>query len=102
MLTPNPGAEAPETFGYAGDYEIVARFLNVMDAHIVRSCLEAAGVPAIVADAHTVQTNSLWAPALGGVRILVPSGFVAEAREVIDAFNNGEFALQNEDKETWL
>ena len=85
--------ESPE---YDGDFEAVARFLNPTDAHIVCSCLEAAGVPAIVADANLVQTNFLWAIAIGGVRILVPATRVAEAKEVIEAFNRGDFALSDD------
>ncbi|HEY0665012.1 MAG TPA: DUF2007 domain-containing protein [Gallionella sp.] len=85
--------ERPE---YEGDFEVVARFLNPTDAHIVCSCLEAAGVPAIVADANLVQTNSLWAIAIGGVRILVPATRLGEAKEVIEAFNRGDFALSDD------
>jgi len=90
----------PEESAYAGDYEIVARFLNPVDAYVVCSCLEAAGVPAIVADAQLVQTNSLWAVALGGARLLVPAYHVAEARKVIAAFNDGAFALSDDDEPT--
>jgi len=91
--------QLPETFDYAGDYEVVARFPNVMNAHVVRSFLESAGVPAVMADTNVVQTYSLVASALGGVRILVQSDYVAKAREIINAFNNGEFALRDADDE---
>jgi hypothetical protein len=82
---------------YEGDFVTVAQYLNPMDAHIVCSCLEAAGVPAIVADANLVQTNALWAIAVGGVRIRVHESRVAEAKEVIDAFNHGDFALPDDE-----
>ena len=81
-----------------GDFVTVAQFLNPTDAHIVCSCLEAAGVPAVVADANLMQMNSLWTVAFGGVRIRVPSTRATEAREVIDAFNRGDFALPDEDE----
>jgi hypothetical protein len=93
---PNPQAPGAEEYG--GDYEAVARFFNVMDAHVVCSLLEAAGIPAYIADAQIVQTNSLWAPALGGARIMVQARYVAEAKEAIAAFNRGALALQDEDK----
>lgn len=93
---PDPIAAASETARYEGDFKTVARFLNPVDAHIICACLEAAGVPALVADAHLVQMNSLWAIALGGVRVLVPATRVAEARDVIAAFNRGEFALSDD------
>ncbi len=83
---------------YAGDYEIVARFLNPTDAYVVCSCLKMAGVPALVADAELVQTNSLWAVALGGARLLVPALHAGEARQVIAAFNRGEYALPDDDE----
>jgi len=81
---------------YEGDFVTVAQFLNPTDAHIVCSRLEASGVPAVVADANLVQMNSLWAVAVGGVRIRVPASRVEEAKEVIDAFNRGDFALPDD------
>ena len=80
------------------DFVTVAQFLDPTEAHIVCSCLEAAGVPAVVADANLVQLNSLWAVAFGGVRIRVPSARATEAREVIEAFNRGDFSLPDEDE----
>ncbi|MDX8386049.1 MAG: DUF2007 domain-containing protein [Gallionella sp.] len=81
---------------YEGDFVTVAQFLDPTDAHIMRSCLEAAGVPAIVADANMVQMHSLLSIAVGGVRIRVPANHVAEAEEVIAAFNRGDFALPDD------
>lgn len=82
---------------YEGDFVTVAQFLNPTDAHIVSMCLEAAGIPAIVADANLVQANSLWSIAVGGVRIRVPEARVEEAQEVIDAFNRGDYAIDDSD-----
>jgi len=82
---------------YEGDFVTVAQFLDPTDAHIVRSCLEAAGVPAIVADANMVQMHSLMSIAVGGVRIRVPENHVAEAKQVIEAFNRGDFALPDDE-----
>ncbi|MDP1612482.1 MAG: hypothetical protein Q8M11_15630 [Sulfuritalea sp.] len=95
---PMPELCEPEDREYAGDYELVARFLNPTDAYVLCSCLKMAGVPALVADAELVQTNSLWAVALGGARLLVPALHVGEAREVIAAFNRGEYALPDDDE----
>ncbi len=98
LEAPMPEAPEPEDADYAGDFEMVARYLNPTDAHVVCSCLKMAGIPAVVADAQLVQTNSLWAVALGGARILVPALHVAEAKAVIAAFERGEFALRDDDK----
>ena len=75
------------------DLFTVATYYLPTDAHIVKGCLVAAGIPAVVADDNLVQVNSLWTPALGGVRILVPGEYVREAHDVIAAFNRGEFRL---------
>jgi hypothetical protein len=81
----------------AGDYELVARFLNPTDAHLAHCALEAARIPSIVADANLVQTNSLWAIAIGGARLLVPARRRGEAEAVLAAVARGDFALSDDD-----
>lgn len=71
----------------------VARYLVPLEARLAQGCLEASGIPAVLADEQLVQTNVLWAPALGGVRILVPQEFVQQAESVLEALRRGEFAL---------
>lgn len=71
----------------------VARYLIPMDASLAQGCLVASGIPAVLADAHLMQAHMLLAPALGGVRILVPQEHLQEAQAVLDAFQRGEFAL---------
>jgi hypothetical protein len=71
----------------------VARYLIPMEASLVQGCLVASGIPAVLADAHLVQADLLLAPALGGVRILVPQDFLAQAHAVLEAFQRGEFEL---------
>jgi hypothetical protein len=71
----------------------VARYLVPMEASLVQGCLVASGIPAVLADAHLMQTDLLLAPALGGVRILVPEDHLQQALAVLDAFRRGEFAL---------
>jgi Putative prokaryotic signal transducing protein len=83
-----------EYFRDEGDYEMVARFLAPLDAHVVCDCLKAAGVPALVADANLAQIYSI---ASGGARVLVPPSRVAEAQAVIAAFHRGDFALRDDD-----
>jgi hypothetical protein len=86
-------ADAPAD---AQDFVTVARYFVPTEAHIVCGCLLAAGVPAAVADAHLNQTDSLLTPALGGVRILVPASCLRQAKEVIDAYNRGEYQLEDD------
>ena len=71
----------------------VARYLEPMEARLAQGCLEASGIPAVLADDNLVQTNMLLAPALGGVRILVPQDYVQQAEAVLEALRRGEFAL---------
>ena len=86
------GAEAEAPVGR--DLFAVASYYDPTHAHIVQGCLAAAGIPAVVADNHLVQSNTLWTAAVGGVRILVPQESIAESQAVIAAFDRGEFGLQ--------
>lgn len=81
---------------YAGDMTTVARDLTPTDAHMLCACLAAAGVPATVADANLVQANALWSVAVGGAKLRVAADHVDEAKRVIDAFERGEFALDDD------
>jgi hypothetical protein len=78
------------------DSFIVARYLVPIDASLMQGCLVASGIPAVLADAHLVQTDLLLAPALGGVRILVPAEHLLQARALLDAFARGEFELADD------
>jgi hypothetical protein len=75
------------------DLHVVAKCLVPTDAYVIQGCLVASGIPAVVADANHVQADLLMAPALGGVRILVPESHLDEARRVLDAFERGAFAI---------
>jgi DNA-binding transcriptional regulator LsrR (DeoR family) len=81
---------------YLGDMQIVARHLTPTEAHMLCSCLQAAGVPAQVGDVHLVQMHALLAGAVGGACVRVPSSCVAEAKEVVAAFERGDFSLQDD------
>ncbi|CAN5271040.1 hypothetical protein BH11PSE11_BH11PSE11_28250 [soil metagenome] len=78
------------------DLLTAAMYYIPTDAFIVQGCLVAAGIPAVLADENLVQTNSLLTPALGGVRILVPENYLQQAHDVIEAFNRGEFGLDDD------
>jgi hypothetical protein len=90
-------AAHPEIEAIPGrDLFIVARYLIPMEASLMQGCMEASGIPAVLADAHLMQADLLLAPALGGVRILVPASYVLEALAVMEAFKRGEFALDED------
>ena len=90
-IDPSPVVEESET--YLGDRVIVARYLTPTEAHLCKSCLEGAGIPAEVGDANLLQANELLFSALGGASLRVPEAFVAEAKEVLAAVERGDFAL---------
>lgn len=75
------------------DLFVAAKFLNPTDAHLLCGCLAASGIPAVVADANHVQADLLIAPALGGVRILVPFSFLEQTFALLAAFERGDLAL---------
>ena len=92
-LTERSESESEDAAVYEGDYETVAQFLNPIDAQIVCASLQTAGIRAYIADANVVQTNSLWSIALGGARVRVPALRVSEAKDIIAAFDRGDFTL---------
>ena len=73
-------------------YVIAARPLPT-DAAMVQGCLVAAGVPAVLSDAHMVQAYAGAVTGLGGVRIMVTQPYLQQAVDVLAAYNRGEFAL---------
>ena len=76
-----------------GDLIMVARLFDPTEAEMLRGRLEAEGVPAIVADAHTARVISALQVAIGGVRILVPEAYLEKAREVLRADARGDYAI---------
>jgi hypothetical protein len=78
------------------DLFVVAQFIIPIDAHLAQGCLVAAGIPAVVADANHAQADQLIAPAMGGVRVLVPQAYLQQAKEVLDALARGDFALSDD------
>ena len=87
-------AAHPEIEAIPGrDLFIVARYLIPMEATLMQGCLEASGIPAVLADAHLMQTDLLLAPALGGVRILVPSEYLQQSASVLEGLARGDYAL---------
>ncbi len=79
-----------------GRLMVVARFFSPTDAYMLQSCLEANGVPAVVADAHLVQANQFLTTAVGGVRVLVPESHFEQGMAVRKAFEAGEFQIDDD------
>lgn len=79
-----------------GDWQTLTTFFSPTEAYLLRGCLQAGGVPAVVADAHLVQTHGLLASAIP-VRVMVPQRRLAEAEAVMAAYQRGEFALPDDE-----
>lgn len=81
---------------FLGDMVIIERGLTFTEAHILCSCLRAGGIPAQVGDVHIVQTDPLLSIAVGGACIRVPEARVGAARQVLEAYARGEYALDDD------
>jgi hypothetical protein len=62
----------------------IATFSFPHEAHIAKATLEASGIPAFLADEHTINMQWLYSNAMGGVRLQVPQEFAAQAQEVLN------------------
>lgn len=61
----------------------VASFSFAHEAHIARAKLESEGIPAVLADEHTVNMQWLYSNALGGVKVQVPPSCAQRAIEIL-------------------
>lgn len=61
----------------------IAAFTSVHEAHLAKSALDAAGIPALLDNEHIVSMNWTYSNLVGGVRILVESSRAEEARAIL-------------------
>jgi hypothetical protein len=83
-----PASQAEEEPPH-GEFVTVARVFNSLEAEMLRGCLQAEGIPVMLGDAQTVQTDTLLTVALGGVRVMVPASFAAAARQTLEDVARG-------------
>ncbi len=79
-----------------GDWQTLTTVFSPTEAYLLRSVLQAAGLPASVADAHLVQAHGLLAPAIS-VRVQVPASCVEQGKAVLTAFERGDYGLSEDD-----
>ena len=72
---------------------VVSHRFNTLEAELLRGCLEAHGIPTTLGDVQTIQTDTLWTVALGGVRVMVPESAAEDARRLVAQFDRGELAV---------
>ena len=61
----------------------VATFSFPHEAHIAKLKLDAKGIPAFVADEHTINMQWLYSSAIGGVKLQVPAPFAEQATQAL-------------------
>jgi hypothetical protein len=61
----------------------ISRYSMPYEAHIARARLDSEGIPAFVADEHTINMQWMYSNALGGVRLQVPESYAEAAIEVL-------------------
>ncbi len=81
---------------YLGDMVILEGDLSPTEAHVLCACLKAAGLQADVGDANIVQAHGLLSIAVGGAKVRVHQTQFEEARQVMQAFRRGDFALSDD------
>jgi hypothetical protein len=67
------------------DFATVFTAFNPVDAHLVRSRLEAAGFHPFIANENSALGTEGYALAVGGIRVQVPEAEAAEAKEFLEA-----------------
>jgi putative signal transducing protein len=85
-----------EPEGSTSGFVTVYRTLSLSEAQLLRARLEVEGFPPYVADEHTVQTDQLLAPAMGGFRVRVPREMADEARRLLSEIQAGKLALDDD------
>ena len=75
------------------DLVTVGQFSDPLKANVLRACLESHGIFAYIWGEHLGVANIFLSTASGGMRVQVRSDQLDQAREVIAAFERGDFAL---------
>jgi len=81
----------------------IAAFSFPHEAHMAKASLEAANIPALIADEYTINMDWFYSNALGGVRLFVPIEHATQAKAIIeqDYSNNVDLGFEEflDDKE---
>lgn len=69
--------------------EVVGRYFDPWEAHIVRALLGACDIPAfVIGDQHMIMNWPICI-ALGGARLMVPRNFAVAAADVLNEYESG-------------
>jgi hypothetical protein len=68
-----------------------------LNAEIMRGLLVAQGIPVTLSQEGAGKVYGLTIGEFGRVEILVPSGYLTQARQVLEDYENGVFEVDDED-----
>lgn len=80
------------------DLVTVAQFWNPIQANLVRSLLESEGIFVHMWGEHLGTAHMFLSVASGGVRVQVPAAQAEQAKEVIAAFERGDFSIEEQEE----
>lgn len=80
---------------------VVYEAAGIIDAHLVRHALEAAGIPVFV-KGEALLGGMGELPMFGLVQVCVPEAAWTQAREVVDALELGNPVSLEDDQVDWL
>ena len=72
-------------------WEVLTEVDGALNAEILRGLLEAQGIPVSLSQEGAGKVYGLTIGEFGRVEILVPSGYLAQGRQVLVDLNNGVF-----------
>ncbi|MEZ0472497.1 putative signal transducing protein [Luteimonas salinilitoris] len=75
---------------------IVASYTDPIEAQIARGLLAAEGIEVHLGDEHSALANWEWRLAIGGVKLRVPEEQAVHARHILQALDDGAYALQDD------
>ncbi len=81
----------------AGPLVTLTTYFKAIEAHILRTRLEAEDIPAYVFDEHIITANWFLAPMMGGVRVQVPQAFLPQARKILQDMESGLGSIEDDE-----
>lgn len=78
---------------------VVEKYSFPLDANIAKASLEHEGIPAYIADEHTINMQWLYSDAIGGVRLFVPTEYEDAAKAILNIDYAADVDLVFEDEQ---
>lgn len=75
----------------------IAKFWDWPLAELAKIKLESEGIPCFLQDKNLVGLNWMWANAIGGVRLQVPTEYIDTAKQILNKDCSAELAAMEEE-----